>query len=240
MHIPRLFTDAPLQTGTSIKLPEKLAHHVLHVLRSKLNDPVILFDGAGGEYPGRIIKVDKRQVEVMLADFLEVSREPLLTTVLGLGITKRDAMNTALQKATELGVTRIIPVETANTSVARKQYIKRFAHWQAIVEAASEQCGRTILPDISEPTTLNNWLSAANCEVNLIASPTAEHGLSSLSSNPASVSILIGPEGGLTGEEELRVVAAGAERVKAGRLILRAETAPLVFLTLIQAHWGDF
>ena len=109
-HVPRLFINHQLAIGNNITLPEKTAHHIQHVLRAKLGDPLILFDGLGGEYASSIISIRHNEVEVSIVSYDSVSRESTLNIMLGIGILKREAMKTAIRQATELGVTSIIPV----------------------------------------------------------------------------------------------------------------------------------
>lgn len=239
-HVPRLFINCQLGIGNNVTLPEKTAHHIQHVLRAKLGDPLILFDGLGGEYVSSIISIRHNEVEVSIVSYDPVSRESTLDIMLGIGILKREAMKTALRQAIEFGVTSIIPLETENTSVTRKQFDKRWKNWRQVIQSACEQSGRTMLPTLHEVQTFNQWIEFADGDLKLLASPLAETGLKCIELVPQSISVLVGPEGGISDNEEQRALEAGFVLVSMGNRILRAETAPAAFLSLMQYRWGDF
>ena len=149
-------------------------------------------------------------------------------------------MNTSLQKATELGVTRIIPVETTNTSVSRKHIEKRESQWQQVIESACEQSGRTQLPILEDIHSFSDFLCVENESLKLIPSPIAETALGDIESTAKSICIVIGPEGGFTDDEVADAIRNDYQPIAIGERILRAETVPAVFLSLLQYRWGDF
>lgn len=240
IHVPRLFTDHHLGIGNNVILSGKTAHHIQHVLREKLGNPLILFDGLGGEYTCTIISIGRREVEVNINGHDPANRESVLNITLGIAILKREAMNTAVRQATELGVTSIIPVETDNTSVTRVQFGKRRENWLRVIQSACEQSGRTMLPTLHEVVDFDQWIELAKGDLKLLASPLAGTGIKCIVSVPKSISLLIGPEGGISGSEEQRALDAGFVPVSLGSRILRAETAPIALLSLMQYRWGDF
>jgi len=239
-HVPRLYINRQLGIGNNVTLPEKTAHHIQHVLRAKLGDLLILFDGLGGEYASSIVNFRHNKVEVNVVSYDAVSRESRLNIMLGIGILKREAMKTALQNAIELGVTSIIPVETENTSVTRKQFDKRRENWLQVIQSACEQSGRTMLPILHEVLNFRQWIELADGDLKLLASPLAETGLKCIKSEPQSICMLVGPEGGISADEEQTALDAGFVLVSMGKRVLRAETAPAAFLSLMQYRWGDF
>jgi 16S rRNA (uracil1498-N3)-methyltransferase len=151
-------------------------------------------------------------------------------------------MDLVIQKATELGVSRIVPLLTERTVVKLDptQAGRKLQHWQGIAIAACEQCGRNILPKVDEPTPLREFVrSASPTDTRVLLSPEGTTRVRDLA--PAThVTVLIGPEGGLTEDEQASAVKAGFERVRLGPRILRTETAAIAALTTLQAHLGDF
>jgi 16S rRNA (uracil1498-N3)-methyltransferase len=240
VHITRLFIDDDLEVGRDIELPDKSAHHVLHVLRKGVNDELILFNGQGGEYHASITHIKRSHVEVSIHSKDTIDRESTLQITLGLGILKRDAMNTTLQKATELGVSKIVPVETANTSVQRKQLEKRETQWRHVIQSACEQSGRTQIPHLDFVHKFDDFLAIDNHDLKLIPSPTSEVPMSSIDSVVKSICVVIGPEGGFSDAEMTLAIENDFHPVSIGKRILRAETVPSVILTLLQDRWGDF
>jgi|TARA_B100002003_G_scaffold3941_1_gene3646 16S rRNA (uracil1498-N3)-methyltransferase len=239
-HTPRLFTNHRLDIGHKVTLSDKTANHIQHVLRSKPGDHLILFNGEGGEYVSNIVTSSRNKIEVEVVRFDPVSRESKLNILLGIGILKREAMKTALQKATELGATAIVPVETRNTSVTRAQFDKRRETWLQVIQSAGEQSGRTLLPTLYEAHKFDQWIKLAKGDLKLLTSPGADGGLNLIDQVPQSVCLMIGPEGGITLDEEQIALDAGFVLVSLGNRILRAETVPTALLSLLQYRWGDF
>ena len=241
MHIPRLYIDQQLKLERSIVLPEKASHHILHVLRSKAGSPLIIFNGLGGEYHATISKITRRDVELSINSFDDIDRESGLNITLAIGILKRDAMNASIQKAVELGVRHIVPIESTNTAVSRKQYEKRTINWLQIIQSACEQSGRTALPSLSASRQFDEWLVQENFDGQLTLFPSrlSKTLLRDISVTPKSICLIVGPEGGMTIEEEALASEQGFTSVSFGRRILRAETAPAALLALMQYRWGD-
>ena len=240
IHVPRLFTDHHLGIGDNVILSGKTAHHIQHVLREKSGNPLILFDGLGGEYTCPIVSIGRHEVEVNINGHDPANRESALNITLGIAILKREAMNTAVRQATELGVTSIIPVETDNTSVTRVQFGKRRENWLQVIQSACEQSGRTMLPTLHEVVDLDRWIEFADADLKLLASRTSRTGLKCIELMTQSICVLLGPEGGISENEERRALEAGFVLVSMGSRILRGETAPVAFLSLMQYRWGDF
>ncbi|MFO7188471.1 MAG: 16S rRNA (uracil(1498)-N(3))-methyltransferase [Pseudomonadota bacterium] len=239
-RMPRLYHDGPLSPGATVELPERAARHV-QVLRLRVNDKVILFNGDGSEWDATLAQIGKRSVVATIGRRSAVNRETPLDVHLLQGVCAADRMDLVLQKATELGVASIQPVITARSIVrlSEERQARRHQHWQNVVIAACEQCGRNTIPVVAPGLGFAEVLAALPAAgERILLSPDGEHNLRGLPP-PAHVRLLIGPEGGLTPEERAMAVAAGFVPVRFGPRILRTETAPLAALAAIQALWGD-
>ena len=237
---PRFFFEGRLAAGADAVLAPRAARHV-SVLRLRAGDAIVLLDGSGGEYDCRLEWVSKEGVRARVLAWRDVERESALDITLAQGLSFGERMDLVLQKATELGVSRIQPV-AAERSVVRlseERADRRLAHWRAIVASACEQCGRNRLPEVRPVATLGEFLSGADAgAARLLLSPTGELRLRDLS--PATrITILIGPEGGLSEDEEARARRARFRAVRLGPRVLRTETAPLAAIAALQAMWGD-
>jgi 16S rRNA (uracil1498-N3)-methyltransferase len=241
MRISRLYTAAALQTGRTIELDDDNAHYARSVLRLKSDAPIILFNGTGGEFLGKVTEVGRKSVRVELEKFVERSVESNLKIQLGLGISRGDRMDFSVQKAVELGVTAITPLITERCVVQFKDEKKsqRWQHWQKIIQHAAEQSGRTVLPDFANVSTLNAWVIGQG-GLKVFLDPYAEMTLAQLSPENNSVTLLTGPEGGFSSAEREVAKAAGFFPVRLGARILRTETASLAALSAVQMLWGDF
>jgi 16S rRNA (uracil1498-N3)-methyltransferase len=241
MRISRLYTNAALQTGKTIELDDDNAHYARSVLRLKNDAPIILFNGTGGDFVGKVVEVSRKSVRVELENFVDRSVESNLKIQLGLGISRGDRMDFSVQKAVELGVTSITPLITERCVVQFKDEKKsqRWQHWQKIIQHAAEQSGRTVLPDFGDVSTLNAWVTGQG-GLKVFLDPYAEMTLAQLTPENNSVTLLTGPEGGFSSAEREIAKAAGFIPVRLGARILRTETASLAALSAVQMLWGDF
>ena len=155
MRKTRIFVEQKLHVVTV--LAEEASHHILRVLRLRLGDPLVLFDGCGGEYDAEISKLDKRHVEVHINQYRDTDTESTLRLTLIQGISRGQKMDFILQKAVELGVGRIVPVMTeyGNVRLDEKRQQKRIEHWHGIILGACEQCGRNTIPELLAPMSLD-------------------------------------------------------------------------------------
>lgn len=242
MLTPRLFCPDPLEARAECVLAGPAAHHAVRVLRLREGDALALFDGGGGEYPATIVAIARDRVEVALAPRLALERESRLPLTLVQALQAADKMDHTVQKAVELGVGRIVPVESRR-SVVRLDGVraaKRVEHWRQIVVAACEQCGRNRLPSVEAIESLPRYLARpAGAVTRLFLSPLAECRLADLPP-PVAVELLVGPEGGLAPDEAQAAEAVGYRPVRLGPRILRTETAGMAALAAIHARWGDF
>lgn len=242
MRLNRVFVDQPLATGSELLLPDAAAYHVARVLRLRAGAPLVLFDGSGGDFRAAIVAVEGDRVRVSVGERSAGLRESPLAITLVQAVSRGERMDWTLQKATELGVKRIQPVLSTRSVVRldEQQAARKLRHWQAIVGAACEQCGRSVLPEIRPPLDLARFLAEAPREgQRLVLSPTGPASLAGLASMAARVELLIGPEGGLDDAEIDAAARAGFAPVRVGPRVLRTETAGIVALAVLQALWGD-
>ncbi|MBA3903597.1 MAG: 16S rRNA (uracil(1498)-N(3))-methyltransferase [Rhodocyclaceae bacterium] len=240
---PRFYCPIPLAARRTVDLPGAAAHHALRVLRLKSGDEVTLFNGEGGEYPGRIAGTG-RAVRVELGEWRDIERESALGVTLAQALPSGDKMDRIVQKAVELGVARLAPLAAARSVVrlSGERAARRVEHWRSVAVSACEQCGRNRLPDILPLLDLRQWLSElapGKDEARLLLSPQAELRLRDVRPQ-GGVVLLIGPEGGLTGDEAAAARAAGFRGASLGPRILRTETAGMAALAALAALHGDF
>jgi len=237
----RLYVDLPLAEGRRIALPHPLRERLLSVLRLREGATVALFDGLGLDWPGTL-RIERGEAWVELGAPVAVSNESPLEVTLAQAIARGEKMDLILQKATELGVARIVPLVTERTEVRLDtgRGAKRLEHWRRVVASACEQCGRARLPTVEPPAELPVFAgvaAASNARLCLL-DPDASVGFGNLDPSRSMV-IAIGPEGGF-GERDLAALgAAGFEGVRLGPRVLRTETAGLAALAVLQARAGD-
>ena len=239
MRLSRFFIDAPLSLGRH-ELPEAQAHYIGRVLRLAPGAAEQLFDGSGREYLGELVEVGKKSVSVELHEAFDGLAEPALRIHLGQCLSRGELMDWAIQKATELGVAEITPLVSERCEVRLKdeRADKRLAHWRQIAISACEQCGRSVLPVIHAPVSLDDWQRQVQAELKLVLHPVAEPLASH--ARPSSLAFLIGPEGGLSDAEVEQAKHHGFHAARLGPRVLRTETAPVVALSVAQQLWGDF
>ena len=249
MRVPRFYQDNNLSqfydSGDELELSDKNHRHAVQVLRLKCDEKLIIFDGRGGEYFSHIKALDKRQSSVVLDEYSDVNRESPLSIELVLAMIKPDKMDFAIQKAVELGVSTIQPVysERSVIKIKANRLEKKLEHWRGIIIAACEQSGRTAVPEINAPKTFLEALIERDSRKNLSIAmlPSASSQLKDLSQEGSAqaVSIIIGPEGGFTKNEEQQMLEKKINSINFGPRILRTETAVVAAITAVQQHWGD-
>jgi 16S rRNA (uracil1498-N3)-methyltransferase len=243
MMPPRFFCPEPLAAGRVLTLPEAVAHHARRVLRLDVGDDVVLFDGCGGEYPGRVAEAG-RELRVLIAGHHAVEREAPLAITLAQALVAGEKMDWLTQKAVELGVAAIVPLETERAVVrlSGERAAKRMAHLRQVAVAACEQCGRNRVPPVEALARLPDHLAAASSSpaLKLMLAPGATRPLRDFDPGGRPVSLLVGPEGGLSPKEVLAAESAGFQAVALGPRVLRTETAGLAAVAALLAHWGDF
>jgi len=242
MRIPRIYHPSQLTSGNRIELSDTAANHVARVLRLPVGAPLILFNGKGGEFTATISTIDKRRVNVDIGIFHNIEREPPLQLWLAQGISRGERMDYTIQKAVELGVSRIIPLFTEHCGVRLdgERLEKRIRHWQGVIVGACEQCGRNRLPQVDPALSFSQWLTMPADGLRLVLTPEADHSLSQLAAPTGPITLLIGPEGGLSEQEIELAQQSGYTGLRLGPRILRTETAAVATLAAIQGAWGDF
>lgn len=242
-RIPRLHVDE-LPAEASFELGGDRAHYLRNVLRAKPGHTVTVFDGRGGELSAEIEHLTKSAARLRATASLEPLAESRLELHLIQAIAKSDAMDLIVQKATELGVTRIRPVMT-EFSVVRldpERAARRLEHWQRIARSACEQSGRHVVPEIDAPQPLVEALADDyDRALRLVLDPGAERSLVKIlgDAQRTACHLLIGPEGGLSERDLSSAHRAGFEAARLGPRILRVETAAVTACSLVQAWWGD-
>jgi len=231
------------------RLVDEEAHHALQVLRLKKGDRVLLVDGRGGEYPARLTASGPGWAELNVETRQLAAAEPLLNLTIGLALLKSDRMDLVVQKGTELGLKRLIPVETARCTVRLDQVKsdKRLDRWRRIAREAMKQCRRGLPLEVRPVMDLKEFLSSSigsDLKIMLyegLAGTGAGEWRSLLrrQPKPRSVTALIGPEGGLTQEEVEAARQAGFEAMGLGPRILRSETAALALTAVLGFELGD-
>ncbi len=242
MRIPRFYLPIPLVSGTTVALSTDTAHHVTRVLRLQVGATVGLFNGQGGECQATLHSITKSQVYAHVLTHNPREAESPLQVTLVQGISRGERMDYTLQKAVELGVTRIVPLfsERCEVRLQGERLDKRIQHWQGVVISACEQCGRNRVPLVSAATTLQHWLPTANTGLRLVLDPLAPHGLAQYTKpDDGNITLLIGPEGGLSDVEINEAQHAGFTGIRLGPRIFRTETAGLAMLAALQTMWGD-
>ena len=238
--VPRFHLDAPLRAGGVCTLSEDAAHHAVHVLRLREGDDVTLFNGRGGEFAARIASMQRLRISIDLLQHRAIERESPLRITLVQGVSAGERMDSTVRKAVELGVAEVQPVLAAR-SVARPKGDRaenRRSHWQKIVIAACEQCGRNRVPEVQALVSLDDYRPASGA-IKILLSPASELPLSKLAPAKNPIVLAAGPEAGFTEEEEARLVEAGFVPTSLGPRVLRTETAAVAALAALNALRGD-
>jgi 16S rRNA (uracil1498-N3)-methyltransferase len=241
MRLTRVYVETKLEAGAALELPPETAAHIARVLRARVGDGLVLFNGDGHEWSGQIESVRGARVRASIGPGILVDRESALAVTLVQSVPRGDRMDFIVQKATELGVARIVPT-LSQRSVVRldaRQCEAKATHWRAVVVSACEQCGRNRIPAVDEPRQLIDYLgAAAGGGTRLVLEPDGD-GDGGKWNVAGSVEIAIGPEGGFAPDELEAFRVAGFKRVRLGPRILRAETAAIAALTWLQTQFGD-
>ncbi len=238
----RYFVTEPIQPGPVI-LSGVESHHLLHVMRAKPGDQVVLFDGTGAEFKAVVESTARNSIALLAGERLEVNREASRALTLAVSLPKGDRQKWLVEKAVEIGIARIVPLTTAR-SVAQPTDSALDKLRRAVIES-SKQCGRNRLLQITEPQTMAALLQQPSpTAIRLFAHPDSAAGASqaagwkqlvAAAAPNADVCIAIGPEGGFSDSEATAALAAGWQRMDLGARILRVETAAIYLAALVQA-----
>jgi 16S rRNA (uracil1498-N3)-methyltransferase len=239
----RIHVDLPLAPGAEVTLPPAAAGHVVRVLRMASGDAVTLFNGDGNDYAATLLVADRRAAVARVHAVEAVDNESPLPLTLAQGLARGDKMDLVVQKATELGVARIVPLlsERGGVRLDDARGDKRLQHWQTVAAGACEQCGRARLPCIEPPQPLAAWLQTLSDDgrLRLALLPDAAQGLRQLAIPPAGAVLAVGPEGGFGDRDVAALRAANFTALRLGPRILRTETAGLAALAALQTLYGD-
>jgi 16S rRNA (uracil1498-N3)-methyltransferase len=240
VRLNRVYVDAVLGAGLRLELAQAAGIHLAKVLRLRSGDGLVVFSGDGLEYPASVDSVRGNRVVVAIGEARSLDRESPLAVTLVQCMARADRMDVIVQKATELGVARIIPVQSRRGVVRldAAQGESKAAHWRAIAVNACEQCGRNRLPAIETPRRLLDYLGALPAGgARLLLEPgAAAHRAAPIGSE---VTVAIGPEGGLDEEEIEAFRLAGFQTMRLGPRVLRTETAAIAALAYLQGCYGD-
>jgi len=249
MRLTRCFVPDALAADSTRVLPEASSGHIARVLRLRAGDPLVLFDGRGGEYEAQIEAVERRGVRVRIGAHRPIERESPIAVTLLQCLVRTERMDLIVQKATELGVAAIVPVQSRHSVVRLEEGARerRRQHWLGVATAACEQCGRNRLPELRAALPFEAACALA-CPAEreparLVLEPAGEQPLATALARlgaPSAVSLLVGPEGGLSADELAIAQAHGFRTCTLGPRVLRTETAPLAALATVQALLGDF
>ncbi|QQN38536.1 16S rRNA (uracil(1498)-N(3))-methyltransferase [Acinetobacter sp. CS-2] len=232
--MPRFYIEADLAVDMNAELTETVFHHWVKVLRAQVGEKATLFNGRGGEYEVTLIEVAKKSARVSVDSFNPDDRTPAFSTLLGQVMSKGDRMDYAIQKATELGVSKI-QLLTSERCEMRLKYDrdqKKIDHWQGIAIAACEQCGMNKVPEVLAPVSLQDWLETELPTTKLVLAPNKDQ-VNVLENATQDIALLIGPEGGLSEAEIQLFNQAGFINWCIGNRVLRTETAPIVALSIL-------
>jgi 16S rRNA (uracil1498-N3)-methyltransferase len=243
MRTIRIHVELPLAIGQELELPPQAGEHVTRVLRLTAGAPITLFNGDGNDYPTVIQSVGKRDVIVRVEAGQPVPNESPLPLTLAQGVARGEKMDLIVQKATELGVARIVPLVTERSEVKldANRAEKRLAHWQAVVASACEQSGRARVPEVLPAVPLEHWLRQLPQDgaLRLALLPEGSSRPGELQFSVAGGVLVVGPEGGLGQRDTAALTDAGFIGLRLGPRILRTETAGLAALAALQALHGD-
>ncbi|MEF8833502.1 MAG: 16S rRNA (uracil(1498)-N(3))-methyltransferase [Halofilum sp. (in: g-proteobacteria)] len=242
MRVPRAHIDAELAVGTRVALPDATAHHVLRVLRLPDGAAIRLFNGAAGDWQGRLIVEGKHRASAQIESFESSATESPLALTLVQGISRGQRMDYTLEKSVELGVDHVIPVvmERTQAAPAGERIAKKARHWQGVITAAAAQSGRTRLPSLAPQSGFREWLAGTDTAAmpHVLLDPRGERAPGAVAATSA-LTLIAGPEGGFSPDEREAAYAAGCYGMRLGPRILRTETAAVAALALLQGLYGD-
>ena len=243
--MPRFYVPEPRLEGNTLRIEGREVRHLRRVLRLRRGDAIVVFDDTGREYEGTIVFEDPTSVIVEITNVLHGSKDPTLTIVLAQGLLKGEKMDYIIQKATELGVSGVAPFFSSRSVPLLDLSAKhtRARRWERIAIEASKQSGRTIVPKIEPLRDYTEVLDRASLSAVLLIfweqGGRALKQIVSGSKQDGEIFFVVGPEGGFNAEEVDAAKRRGFVPVSLGKRILRAETASLCFLSILQYEWGD-
>ena len=238
---PRIYTPEDLALNSRLDLDSQASTHLIKVLRLNEGAELRLFNGDGCEYLAQITVANKKNAQVEISAVLSTDPKVSFPLHLGQVISKGDRMDFTIQKATELGITDITPLwsERCDVRLKGERLEKKMEHWKKVAISACEQSGRNHIPTIHPAMNYQDWARSVETDTKLVLHTRDQKPLAEIKT-PASVALLVGPEGGITDEEVEFCIQQGFTGLTLGPRILRTETAALAALSLFQYLWGDF
>ena len=240
--MPRFHIPAPLAVGDLLTLPDHVAHHI-HVLRLPLGATLTLFDGSGNEYIATLTALEKKRASAEVKTMQPRSVELPYAITLAQALPEAAKMDWIIEKAVELGAAGIVPLAAQRCVVrlAADRAEKRHVHWQAIIIAACEQSGRNRLARLAPLSDFSHWIAQQDLHRRILLTPRAEQSLADWSRHQPhqAVTLMIGPEGGFSPDEERSAIQHGALPLSMGPRVLRTETAGLAAIATLVAAWGE-
>lgn len=243
MRTTRLHHPEKLTCGEFVQLDANTSNHLIRVLRTSVNSPVILFNGDGFDYVCRTCDADAKSTRVVVASKTEVNNESNLSITLIQGLSRNDRMDTTIQKSVELGANKIVPIicQRSNTKLAKDKQLKKLEHWRNIAFSACEQSGRCKIPKVTEIKSIHNFQHELDTDaLKIILDPESEISLRHVAFSQQPIEIFVGPEGGLNNEEMRQLQENKFQNIRFGPRILRTETAGPAVISALQILWGDF
>ena len=239
--MPRFFCPQPLAIGQIITLPEPVAHHI-QVLRLAQGGLITVFNGEGGEYSATLVQIERRSVSAEIKVHHPREVELPFAVTLAQALPEGSKMDWIIEKAIELGVTGFQPLAAQRCVVrlSAERAEKKMGHWQGIIESASEQSGRNRLARLAPLQDYKQWITQQDLHRRIILTPRAGQSLADWARHqgPQAVTLVIGPEGGLSEAEENQALQHGALALAMGPRILRTETAGLAAIAALNGLWG--
>lgn len=239
--MPRFYCPQPLAIGLTIDLPEAVAHHV-HVVRLAPGESITLFNGDGGEYTAVLQTVEKRRASAEIKAHTARDAELPYAVTVAQALPEASKMDWIIEKAVELGAAAIQPLAARRCVVklSGERAEKKLLHWQGVIVSACEQSGRNRLPQLAPVDEFKDWIAQQDMHRRVILTPRGSQSLADWARHqpPQALTIMVGPEGGFSDEEENLAVAQGALPLSMGPRILRTETAALAALAALNASWG--
>jgi len=243
-RVVRCYANQPLQAESELTLDKRSAHHLSTVLRSRVGQAIVLFNGDGKNYAGELTSVGKKTC-VKIDTVTDNPTESKLNITLVQAIARGDKMDSIVRQVIELGANAIQPIYTKQ-SIAKlddKRALKKSEHWQSIVISACEQSARSTLPTVHPIMTLDAYLQSCQAVTNnqqrWVLSPSATT-LENLDTNASDITLMIGPESGFDPDEIIAAESRGFTALQLGQRVMRTETAGPAVVAAMQTRFGDF